>query len=533
MKALAGFAGGVALTCAAAAVIQAQGRGGQNWNTVGADAQRTGWLRTETRISAEAMKGQGASAFQMLWKVKPENQARQLNTLTQPLILGTLISHKGFKSLTFFGGSGDIVYAYDYDLGKVYWSQKLNTAASARAGSPLCPGGLTTLTRATPLTQSAIPVRGAPAVGGPGGGGGRGPATGINPANLPITGAVWAISSGGMVHALNPHIGADLRSPVRLTPAGAKVVGSVLVDDVIYAATTDGCGGAPNGVWALDVKGDTPTANARSWTTGGATIAGSAGPALGLNNILYVATGAGGGQYANAVVAIDPKTLQALDWFTAGAPFTSSPVAFNSGGRDLVAAAARDGRVYVLDGKTPGGADHKTPLARSAVYTSSTDFNPGAVSTWQDADGVRWLLVASAGPVASTATFAGTNGAVTTGTIAAFKLTPQNGSFALEPGWSSRDLTSPAAPIVLNDVVFALSTGAARGDAQTAAAQRLERSTPAVLYALDATTGKEIWNSGRAITASVQGIGPSGQDGQVYVVAADGTLYAFGIPLEH
>jgi hypothetical protein len=28
-------------------------------------------------------------------------------------------------------------------------------------------------------------------------------------------------------------------------------------------------------------------------------------------------------------------------------------------------------------------------------------------------------------------------------------------------------------------------------------------------------------------------LGPSGQDGQVYVAAADGTLYAFGLPLEH
>jgi len=92
----------------------------------------------------------------------------------------------------------------------------------------------------------------------------------------------------------------------------------------------------------------------------------------------------------------------------------------------------------------------------------------------------------------------------------------------------------PATPIVLNDVVFALSTGAARGaDAQLPAAQRLERSKPAVLYALDAKSGKQLWSSGGAITTSVQGVGPSGQDGQVYVVGADGTLYAFGLPLEH
>jgi hypothetical protein len=520
----------VALGIAAVEWPQAQGRGGQNWNTTSADAQRTGWLRTETRISTETMRAQGANAFQFLWKVKPENQPRQLNTLTQPLILGTLISHKGFKSLTFFGGSGDVVYAYDYDLGKIYWSQKLNTAASGQAGTPQCPGGLTAITRATPLAQSAIPVRGAPVTPG---GGGRGPATGINPANLPITGAIWAISSGGMVHALNPHIGADLRTPVRIVPAGAKVVGTVLVNDVLYAATSDACGGAPNGVYALDISGEGTTASAKRWETGGATIAGSAGPTLGLNNVLYVATGAGSGQYAHSVVAIDPKTMQAQDWFTGGAPFTSSPVAFNSGGRDLVAVAARDGRLYVLDGKAPGGADHKTALATSAAVTSGNDFIAGAIATWQDADGIRWLAVASSGPVASTATFPANNGAITNGTIAAFRLTSANGSFTLEPAWTSRDLTSPAPPIVLNDVVFALSTGAARGDAQMAAAQRLERSTPAALYALDAKTGKELWNSGRTITASVQGIGPSGQDGQVYVVAADGTLYAFGIPLEH
>jgi len=521
----------LALGVAAVAVTRAQGRGGQNWNTTSADAQRTGWLRTETRISTETMRTQGAHAFQFLWKVKPENQARQLNTLTQPLILGTLISHKGFKSLAFVGGSADVVYAYDYDLGKLYWSQELNTAASGQAGTPLCPGGLTAITRATPLAQSAIPARGAPPVTP--GGGGRGPATGINPANLPITGAVWAISSGGMVHALNPHIGADLRTPVRIVPAGAKVVGSVLVGDVLYAATSDACGGAPNGVYALDVSGEGTTATARKWETGGATIAGSAAPTLGLNNVLYVATGAGSGQHANSVVAIDPTTMQAQDWFAAGAPFISSPVAFSSGGRDLVAAAARDGRLYVLDGKTPGGADHKTPLATSAVYTSGNDLSAGTIATWQDADGARWLAIASPGPVASTATFAANNGAVSNGTIAAFRLVPANGSFTLEPAWTSRDLTSPAPPIVLNDVVFALATGAARGDAHMPAAQRLERSTPAVLYALDAKTGKELWNSGHTITASVQGVGPSGQDGQVYVVAADGTLYAFGIPLEH
>ena len=335
-----------------------------------------------------------------------------------------------------------------------------------------------------------------------------------------------------MVHALNPHIGVDLRTPARLVPAGAKVVGSVLVDNTLYAATSDGCGGAPNGVWALDVSGDAQPSAARMWNSGGPTIAGDSGPTLGLNGVVYVATGSGNGQYANAVVALDAKTLQPRDWFTSASPFSTSPVAFNQDGRDLVAAAGRDGRLYVLDGTSLGGADHRTPLARSAVSTAADA--PGAVSTWQDSDGVRSLLVAANGPIAADAKFPAANGRVTNGTIAAFRVTGQAGSTRLEPAWTSRDLTSPGTPIVLNDVVFALSSGAYRtSDPQLSAAQRLQRSTPAVLYALDAKTGKELWNSGRTIAASVQGIGPSGQDGQVYVVAADGTLYAFGIPLEH
>ena len=59
------------------------------------------------------------------------------------------------------------------------------------------------------------------------------------------------------------------------------------------------------------------------------------------------------------------------------------------------------------------------------------------------------------------------------------------------------------------------------------------RAGSAVLYALDGTTGKELWTSGAAITSFVHSGGLSGGDGQVYVPTYDNTLYAFGIPLEH
>src|SRR5262249_12288501 len=161
-----------------------------------------------------------------------------------------------------------------------------------------------------------------------------------------------------------------------------------------------------------------------------------AGPTLGLNDTLFVATGSGGGRFANAVVAIDSKTLQPLDWFAGDSPFVTSPVAFSDGGRDVVAAAAKDGRLYVLDGKTPGGADHRTPLTRSAIFASGSAADTGgAVTTWQERGGTRWLLVASAGTVAVDTKFGAGNGAITNGFVAAFRFTGEDGSFKLEPAW--------------------------------------------------------------------------------------------------
>jgi outer membrane protein assembly factor BamB len=105
---------------------------------------------------------------------------------------------------------------------------------------------------------------------------------------------------------------------------------------------------------------------------------------------------------------------------------------------------------------------------------------------------------------------------------------------ALEPGWVSRDLVSPLPPMVVNGVVFAVSSGEYRtSDASVTAAQRAQRSSHAVLYALNPATGKELWNSGDTITSFVHGGGLSSGISQVYLGTYDGTLYAFGVPLEH
>jgi len=252
-------------------------------------------------------------------------------------------------------------------------------------------------------------------------------------------------------------------------------------------------------------------------------VAGALGPAFANDGTLYVATGGSTGDatYANAIVALEPRTLKPKDWFTASAPFTSSPVVFTQGTRTLVAATNADGSVYVLDAASLGGADHKAPLAKSGQFSQAKDFAAGAISTWEDG-GTRWIAAATGGPLAGDAKFGQANGAVKSGGIVAFRLSGEGSATTLEGAWSSRDVERPGAPIVLNGVVFAVSGGAmGQGKGKS------------VLYAFDAATGKDLWNSGNAMSSYVPGVPPSAGDGQIYVVTADGMLYAFGIPLEH
>jgi outer membrane protein assembly factor BamB len=94
-------------------------------------------------------------------------------------------------------------------------------------------------------------------------------------------------------------------------------------------------------------------------------------------------------------------------------------------------------------------------------------------------------------------------------------------------------MISPLAPMIINGVVFAVSSGEFRSGNDQPVAERIGKSSAAVLYALDGVTGKTIWDSGRTITSFVHSGGLSGQVGQLYLETLDETLYAFGFPMEH
>ena len=105
---------------------------------------------------------------------------------------------------------------------------------------------------------------------------------------------------------------------------------------------------------------------------------------------------------------------------------------------------------------------------------------------------------------------------------------------SLQEGWTTRELVSPLPPTIISGVVFVTSSGEFRtSDNKMTAVQRAGRSKNAVIFALDATTGKELWNSGPTITSFAHGGALSGGMGQLYLTTYDGTIYAFGFPMEH
>ena len=59
--------------CAGGVTFAQVGRGGSEWLTAQADAQRTSWIRTDAKISVEALSKPG---FELQWTSKLDNQPR-------------------------------------------------------------------------------------------------------------------------------------------------------------------------------------------------------------------------------------------------------------------------------------------------------------------------------------------------------------------------------------------------------------------------------------------------------------------------
>ncbi len=588
----------VSTVLAGGSVFTQPGRGGSQWLTAFADAQRTSWVRADDKISLAAMSKPG---FELQWKSKLDNQPRGLSGLGQGVSAAGVTL---FVPLTIVTGSSNNAYAIDNDTGYVVWQRHFDAALPSATAQ--CPGGISAgATRIVRPDASATaasaglsfgrgaagyrsllgePGEGVPLEGraaGPGraagdaGGGARGAGAapgaargGAAPAAPPgagrgaqqvdripgappvepggpfgmlfrPSGVAYVISSDGMLHVVGLPSGKDIQRPATFLPANARWSAPLAVGTTLYAATLGDCGGAPSGVWAIDL--DSEAKPVVSWKTDGGPIVGAV--ALTSDNTLIASVGAGrtsGDGTANAIVALDPKTLKLKDWFTQPTTeFVTGPTIVEQNGKQIVAAATKDGRVVLLDAASLGRANHSTALfvsmpfvgkgatvsadalaawQQSAASAAAQTPGPGGAAPAQSPTGPTWILVPVSGPLA--AGLPTTNGAVSTGGIIALKVSDAGGGVSLETGWVSHNQSAPGTPLIVNGVVFTLATGAP--------ATATGRGTPAVVHAYDGATGKRLWNSGTAMTTFASPGSFWSNGGQVYVGTHDGTLYAFG-----
>ncbi len=474
-----------------AGVVVAQTRTAE-WVTSGADAQRSHWIPNDPKISVEGLQMPG---FQFLWKSKLGE-----DVLTPAILMDRYIGYRGFRSFAFAASSSNTIYALDSDLNRVEWQKRLGEPATFSQSS--CAGAVPAIARSITLSYPVFGNVGRVAwahsdVGASGEGAVTVPAAlraaaaalvpppaTANPAPPrpgPRPSVIYLIASDGMLHTLNVSNGDAVVPPMEFVPRGSIAQGLTVVDNFAYAVTHE-CNGSRGAVWAVDLA----TKEVRHWNPEKLDLTGS-DVAFGPDGTIYATTTAGD------LVALAPKTLAVKDRYSTDVAFTSSPVVFSYKGRNVVAAATRDGSIHLVDAGSPGALLFKTAPAAPGS-------NAGTLATWQSLNGTRWLL------------------ATGSTSVAAWKIVERDvehdKAITLDRGWISRELTFPLPPMIINGVVFVTS------------------NRPPVLRALEGATGQPLWDSGKAITGNAVG-GLSGGSSQIYFSTQDGTLYAFGFPIEH
>src|SRR5262249_23353241 len=488
-----------------------------DYSTDGGDAQRTGWIRDEKIITRENVSG-----LKLQWKRETGNEPRALHALMPVLVASNLNTSSGAKQLAIVAGISDNIVAFDVETGRIVWRRQWDYPGQVVAGQDprhlgfLRPGG-----------SSDTPVIGPPR------------AQGRRP--------LYFVTGDGMLHLLNAAARADLQRP--FTFHVGKGWWLSLVGDVLWMANTYA------GVSVVATRLDDPTHKIMTWNSGSGGAWGRRGVAVDSTGTAWFTTGDGiydPPRYANSVVGVHivGDELQLKDYFTPSnwewlrkrdLDPNNTPTIFMYKGRELIAASGRDGRLYPPDPKNAGGEDHHTPLYKTPLFCNEeVDFQDmgswGAVSTWEDTDGTRWVLAPFWGPVHSQfkAPIMNTPEA-REGGVAAFKLEDVNGRLQFTPAWVSRDMKRGEPVLIVNGIVFGYGSGEETKQAfpdiglQFDSSIRAAKGTRAVIYALDARTGKELWSSGDQMHQWNHFSGITVANGRVFLGTYDGTLYSFSV----
>jgi outer membrane protein assembly factor BamB len=532
----------------------------REWLTWQADPERTGWARGETKLGKA-----NAADIGLLWRTQLDATPTHVNgysTLTDPLVAEGVRTEQGVKTVVFTASAENNVYALDADTGAVIWQRRFPNPAKAPTATNNCPNNL----NATPVIDKPTSIlyvltnEGKLRALGLGDGEDRmTPVEFTEPysrnwsLNL-IDGWIYTSTSRGCGGATSVITAVNVAQPnrpiARFYPSTGKASGPWGRGGIVRI---------PTGVVAQTADGAYDPASGRFGNT-----------ILGLTRDLRL---------NDSYTPANWDYLNRKD-FDLGA---TSPTVFEFDKWTLVATASKEGVIYLLDAKNLGGENHMTPLYVSPRFGNDAllfGYNGvwGSLSTWVDAEGERWLMVPMMGPPAkdTQAMFGITGGEVVNGSVMAFKVKKKDSKPVLEPVWMSADLDSPGMPVMAGGVVWVIATGDRARDiyrrqrlpgqrrrlgmggpenqvnpgepgADRDAAWLTSQNEPggqapgrrysggrdvthAVLYALDAETGKELHSSKDAVDSWNHYGGIALAGGRIYLSTYDARVYAFGLP---
>lgn len=501
-----------------------------DWLTYGHDPRRTGYNPSENRLSPE-----NVSNLSLLWQAQLDNVPLALSALTAPVVADNVTTSTDPKTLVFVAASSNTFFAVDANDGKVIWNRTfISFAAPKEESFYLCPN-----------TPNATPV--------------------IDREHQ----MVYTLAADGRLYGLDLATGTVKFGPFALIPPFAKAWSLNLRDGVIYTTTSQACGGDRSGIYSMRVSDPMHVESHELLVRGGygAGMWLRGGTVIGPDGTIYVPTGDGAldpaaGDYSNSYLAVPPDLARVRDYFSPpnwqdlkkldlDLP-SGGLLEFSYGGKQLLAGGGKEAVIYLLAASDPGGSSHQ-----QALYTSPVLANEGRAlqekgiwgpaAYWSDADHDTWLYFPVWGPLAKTApSFPVTNGDTPHGSVLAFKVvTSADDRPALEAAWVSPDMNLPDTPVVANGVLFAVATGEnPRQDRVIGmhyksmddwkhnlltTAERSAGTRPAVLMALDARTGKLLYQSGDSIKTWVHFTGLAVTGGRVFAVDHESRLYCFGL----
>jgi len=523
-----------------------------DWPTWGYDQSRTAWNQGEKTLNKD-----NVGKLKVLWKAQLDVPINKdvLSTMTAPVIASGMDVGGRTRDVMFVLGANDTIYALDAQTGEKLWQKNFpNPHKATTPASWLCPN----TANDTPTIDKK-------------------------------RGLVFFIPSDGKLRGVSVADGSEKLTPIQMVAPFARAWSLNLIGDVVYSPSGRACGevfdkGSRMGAAALSglrralpgALHDASAVNAvdtsdlshpevtHFFTSGARPAApwGRGGAVKGPGDSVLVETSNGlydpaAGNYSESVLRLAPQATRLMDSFTPenwrdnlahDMSGSASPTIFDFSGKTIIAVSQKEAVLRLLDAARLGGDNHMTPLWASPKLGNDKKIGTdpgqgvwGAVSTWLSPDGRRFLYLPMQGPASvDQPKFPITNGPVPNGTILAFEVVNNNGQISAEPRWSGNDMIMPDPPVVANGVVYALSTGGQAmqnyakpgGPRMPWTESNTLRSTPVdnmKLYAYDAVSGKQLFNSGKAIPDWVHFSEPVVALGKVYVVTHDAHVFAFGL----